>query len=53
MHPITAFWFACIVTRPLGASFADSFSKPTNGGLKRRHGTASTIAVVIFVVLVV
>jgi uncharacterized membrane-anchored protein len=28
MNPIVAFWFAYIVTRPLGASFADWFSKP-------------------------
>ena len=28
MNPILAFWFAYIVTRPLGASFADWFSKP-------------------------
>jgi uncharacterized membrane-anchored protein len=52
MHPITAFWFAYIVTRPLGASFADGFSKPTNGGLNLGDGTVSAIAVVIFVVLV-
>ncbi|MFZ0090470.1 MAG: hypothetical protein WAL63_13235 [Solirubrobacteraceae bacterium] len=31
-NPIVAFWFAYIVTRPLGASFADWFSKPNNGG---------------------
>jgi uncharacterized membrane-anchored protein len=28
MNPIAAFWFAYVVTRPLGASFADYFSKP-------------------------
>jgi len=28
LNPVAAFWFAYIVTRPLGASFADYFSKP-------------------------
>ena len=32
-QPGLAFWAAYVVTRPLGASFADGFSKPTNGGL--------------------
>ena len=33
LDPIAGFWFAYVVTRPLGASFADGFSKNTNGGL--------------------
>jgi hypothetical protein len=28
LNPVAAFWFAYIVTRPLGASFADYVSKP-------------------------
>jgi len=52
MNPIVAFWFAYIVTRPLGASFADGFSKPTNGGLNLGDGTVSAIALVIFIALV-
>ncbi len=28
LNPVVAFWFAYIVTRPLGASFADYLSKP-------------------------
>ncbi|HET9720988.1 MAG TPA: hypothetical protein VFP55_12990 [Solirubrobacteraceae bacterium] len=52
MHPIVAFWFAYIVTRPLGASFADGFSKPTSGGLNLGDGTISAIALVVFVALV-
>jgi uncharacterized membrane-anchored protein len=52
MNPIVAFWFAYIVTRPLGASFADGFSKPTNGGLNLGDGTVSAIALVIFIGLV-
>lgn len=52
MNPVLAFWFAYVVTRPLGASFADGFSKPTNGGLALGDGTISAIALVIFVALV-
>jgi uncharacterized membrane-anchored protein len=31
-NPIFAFWFAYVVTRPLGASFADWFAKPHSVG---------------------
>jgi uncharacterized membrane-anchored protein len=51
-NPIFAFWFAYVVTRPLGASFADGFSKPTNGGLGLGDGTVSLIALIVFVALV-
>jgi uncharacterized membrane-anchored protein len=51
-NPIFAFWFAYVITRPLGASFADGFSKPTNGGLGLGDGTVSAIALVIFIALV-
>ena len=33
LNGIVAFWFAYIMTRPLGASFADWFGKPYLGGL--------------------
>ena len=51
-NPIFAFWFAYVVTRPLGASFADGFSKPTNGGLNLGDPTVSLIAFVVFAALV-
>ena len=51
-NPILSFWLAYIVTRPLGASFADGFSKPTNGGLHVGDPLVSLIAFVIFVGLV-
>ena len=51
-NPIFSFWFAYVVTRPLGASFADGFSKPTNGGLSLGDGTVSAIALIIFIGLV-
>jgi uncharacterized membrane-anchored protein len=52
-NPIFAFWFAYVVTRPLGASFADWFSKPHNiTGLGLGDGTVSGIALIIFVAMV-
>lgn len=52
LNPIVAFWAAYIVTRPLGASFADGFSKPGSGGLGWGDGTVSAIALVLFIGLV-
>lgn len=33
LNPIAAFWIAYVITRPLGASFADWFGKSALGGL--------------------
>ena len=53
LNPIVAFWFAYIVTRPLGASFADWFSKPPSiTGLGLGDGTVSGLALIVFVALV-
>jgi uncharacterized membrane-anchored protein len=53
LNPIVAFWFAYIVTRPLGASFADWFSKPPSiSGLGLGDGTVSAVALVVFIALV-
>ena len=42
--PILAFWFAYVVTRPLGASFADWMGKPvSDGGLGWGQGTVSLV----------
>jgi uncharacterized membrane-anchored protein len=51
-NPILSFWLAYIVTRPLGASFADGFSKQGNGGLNVGDPLVSLIAFVIFAGLV-
>jgi uncharacterized membrane-anchored protein len=51
-NPIIAFWFAYIVTRPLGASFADGFSKPTSGGLKLGDPLVSLVEFALFIALV-
>jgi uncharacterized membrane-anchored protein len=53
MNPIFAFWFAYIVTRPIGASFADWLSKPPAiTGLNLGDGTVSGLALLVFIPLV-
>ncbi|HTA15539.1 MAG TPA: hypothetical protein VK781_11855 [Solirubrobacteraceae bacterium] len=53
LNPIFAFWFAYIVTRPLGASFADWFSKPhASTGLGLGDGLVSALALAVFIALV-
>ncbi len=53
MNPTFAFWFAYIITRPLGASFADWFSKPASAsGLGLGDRTVSAITLAVFIVLV-
>jgi uncharacterized membrane-anchored protein len=53
LNPILAFWAAYVVTRPLGASFADWFGKPhASTGLGLGDGVVSAIALVVFVALV-
>jgi uncharacterized membrane-anchored protein len=52
LNPIVGFWAAYIVTRPLGASFADGFSKPTNGGLNLGDGLVAGLELIVFIGLV-
>lgn len=52
-NAVGSFWFAYILTRPLGASFADWFGMPrTVGGLGIGHGPVSLVLFVIVFVLV-
>ncbi len=54
MNPIFAFWFAYVITRPLGASLSDWLSKPTSGtGLGLGNGTVSLIGLAVFIPIVV
>jgi uncharacterized membrane-anchored protein len=53
LNPVIAFWFAYIVTRPLGASFADYFSKPHSlSGLNFGDLPTTVVFVVALAVLV-
>ena len=50
MNPILAFWFAYVVTRPLGASFADYFGVPHRyGGLGMGRGLVGLILTFVIV----
>jgi len=52
-NPIFAFWFAYVVTRPLGASFADWMGKPSRlGGLGWGQGRVSLALTIIIACLV-
>jgi uncharacterized membrane-anchored protein len=53
LNAIAAFWFAYVVTRPLGASFADYVSKPRSiGGAGFGDGPTSAVSALLLVILV-
>ncbi|HEX3300022.1 MAG TPA: hypothetical protein VHW68_07915 [Actinomycetota bacterium] len=53
LNGVLAFWLAYIVTRPLGASFADLFAAPHSlGGLGIGYGTVSALLGVVIFALV-
>jgi uncharacterized membrane-anchored protein len=52
-NPILSFWFAYVVTRPLGASFADWVGKPTDvSGLGWGDGRVSLVLTAVIFCLV-
>jgi len=54
LNAIVSFWFAYVMTRPLGASFADWFGKArTAGGLGVGDGSVSLVLAICIVALVV
>ncbi len=52
LNEIVAFWFAYIVTRPLGASFADWLGKPYLGGLGLGDQKVAPILTILIIGLV-
>jgi uncharacterized membrane-anchored protein len=52
LNEIVAFWFAYIMTRPLGASFADWFAKPYLGGLGLGDEKVSLVLTILIIVFV-
>jgi len=53
LNPVVAFWFAYVVTRPLGASFADYFSKPhALSGANYGDATVAVITTLLVAALV-
>jgi uncharacterized membrane-anchored protein len=53
LNEVAAFWFAYVVTRPLGASFADYVSKPHNlSGINLGNGPSAVAFTLVVVALV-
>jgi len=53
LNAVAAFWFAYVVTRPLGASFADYFGRPQSlSGLGLGSGRVAIVVAVLVVILV-
>jgi uncharacterized membrane-anchored protein len=53
LNEVPAFWFAYVVTRPLGASFADYLCRAPNvSGIGFGDGPTSLLSIVIIVILV-
>jgi uncharacterized membrane-anchored protein len=53
LNAVVAFWFAYVVTRPLGASFADYVSKPHNiSGINLGDGPTALVALIAVAILV-
>ncbi|MCU1507271.1 MAG: hypothetical protein QOG18_1657 [Microbacteriaceae bacterium] len=52
-HPILTFWFAYVVTRPLGASMADWLGKPVaEGGIGVGSGVVTAVLFVVIAAIV-
>lgn len=53
LNSVFCFWFAYVLTRPLGASFADYFSKPHHlSGANYGDGPTAVVATVLVAILV-
>jgi uncharacterized membrane-anchored protein len=53
LNAVLSFWFAYVITRPLGASFADWMGAPhVLGGLNWGPGTVSVALTVLIAILV-
>lgn len=53
VNSVFCFWFAYVLTRPLGASFADYFSKPHKiSGADFGYGPTAAVAAILVIILV-
>jgi len=53
LNAVASFWFAYILTRPVGASFSDYLGFPrSSGGAGYGHGPVALVTMAIFVILV-
>jgi hypothetical protein len=50
VNPVLTFWVADVLTRPIGASFADYFGMPKNiSGMGLGHGAVSAVTLILVV----
>jgi uncharacterized membrane-anchored protein len=49
LNEVVAFWFAYIMTRPLGASFADWLGKPYLGGLGLSDAKVAMVLTILII----
>jgi uncharacterized membrane-anchored protein len=50
VNPVLTFWVAYVLTRPIGASFADYFGMPKNiSGMGLGHGAVSVVMLILVV----
>ena len=53
-NPVLTFWVAYILTRPIGASFADYFGMPKNvSGMGLGHGAVSVVTLILVLAFLV
>ena len=53
-NPVLTFWVAYILTRPIGASFADFFGRPKDiSGMGLGHGAVSVVTLILVVASIV
>ncbi|MGI8416996.1 MAG: hypothetical protein ACR2P2_12490, partial [Nakamurella sp.] len=53
LNPVVAFWFAYILTRPIGASIADWLGKrPSLSGIGWGDGPVAAVAAIVIAILV-
>lgn len=52
LNAIVAFWFAYVITRPLGASFADWMGKPFLGGLGLGDARVALVLAILIIIFV-
>ncbi len=52
LNAIVAFWFAYVITRPLGASFADWMGKPFLGGLGLGDAKVALVLTILIIICV-
>jgi uncharacterized membrane-anchored protein len=54
VNPVLTFWVAYIITRPIGASFADFFGQPkSSSGMGYGHGPVAIVTLIMVVAFII